>query len=92
MTPYTLVRYTVKTDTTDIHAVDSECSKTMHQGMQGVCKTQETRHERVEKRSCEIELRGTHLKFVYYNGKQGLLCIQYGTCHYSPCEDRRRTR
>ncbi len=39
--PYTLVTFTVKTDTTDIHTVDSECLKTIHQGIQVVCKTQE---------------------------------------------------
>ena len=91
--PYTLVRYTVKTDTTDIHAVVSEWLKAIHQGMQVVCKTQEARHERLEKRSCEIELRGAHLKLVYYNCKQVLLCVQYATCHCSrACEERRRTR
>ncbi len=79
--PYTLVRYTVETDTTDIQEVDSDCSKVIRQEIQKVCKTQEALDERVEKRSCEIELRGTHLKLDYYNGKQGLLCIQYVTCH-----------
>lgn len=59
----------------------------------GVCKTQEARDERVQKRSCEIELRGAHLKLDYYNGKQVLLCIQYTTCHWSPaCEEWRGTR
>ena len=54
-------------------------------------KTKEARDERIEKRSCEIELRGEHLKPVYYNGKQVLLCIKQATCHCSPaCEDRRR--
>jgi hypothetical protein len=92
MSPYTLLRCTVKTGTTDIHVVDSECSKSIPQGIQGVRKTQETRHERVEKRSCEIELRETHLKLAYYNGKQVLLCIQHTTCHFSPvCEERSRT-
>ncbi len=88
---YTLVTCTVKTDTTDIHVVDSECLKTIHQGIQVVRKTQESRHERLEKRSCKIELRGAHLKLDYYNGKQVLLCIQCATCHCSPaCEERRR--
>ena len=70
--PYTLVRCTVKTDTTDIQAVDSDCSKAIRKEMQEVRKTQE-RDERVEKRSYEIELRGAHLKLDYYNGKQVLL-------------------
>ncbi len=47
----------------------------------GVCKTQEGRDERVEKRSFEIDLRGVHLKLDYYNGKQVLLYIQYAACH-----------
>ena len=62
-------------------SVYSDCSKAIRQEMQEVRKTQEARDERVEKRSCEIELRGAHLKFDYYNGKQVLLCIQYATCH-----------
>ena len=36
-------------------------------------KTKEVRDEGVEKHSCQIELRGTHLKLVYCNGKQ-VLC------------------
>ena len=35
-------------------------------------KTKETRDEGVEQHSCQIEWRGAHLKFVYYNGKQVL--------------------
>ena len=35
-------------------------------------KTKEGRDEGVEKHSCQIELRGSHLKLVYYNGKQVL--------------------
>ena len=35
-------------------------------------KTKEVRDEGVEKHSCQIELRGAHLKLVYYNGKQVL--------------------
>ena len=66
---------------TDIQVVDSDYSKEIHQEMQEVCKTQEGHDERVEKRSCEIELRGAHLKLDYYNGEQLLLCIQYATCH-----------
>ncbi len=46
----TLVRFTVKTDTTDIQTVDSDCSKTIHQEMEEVRKIQETRDDRVEKR------------------------------------------
>ena len=80
--PYTLVRCIVKTDTSDIQTVDSDCSKAIRQEMQEVMrKSQEARDERVEQRSCEIELRGAHLKLVHYNGKQVLLCIQYATCH-----------
>ena len=56
--------------------------------MEEVYKPQEARDERVEKRSCEIELRGAHLKLDYYNGKQVLLYIQYATCLWSPaCEE-----
>ncbi len=48
-------------------------------------KTKGTHHERVEKpwHSCQIELRGAHLKLVYYNGKQVLVCIQHTTCHFT---------
>jgi hypothetical protein len=35
-------------------------------------KTKEAHDEGVEKHSCQIELSGTHLKLVYYNGKQVL--------------------
>jgi hypothetical protein len=41
--------------------------------------TKEARDEGVEKHSCQIELRGTHLKLVYYNGKQ-VLCA-YSMIH-----------
>ncbi len=55
-------------------------------------KTKEIQDEGVEKHSCQIELRDTHLKFVYYNGKQvlrvytmvhvtSITCIHHGTCH-----------
>ncbi len=37
-------------------------------------KTKEEHDEGHEKHSCQIELRGTHLKFVYFNGKQ-VLCV-----------------
>jgi hypothetical protein len=88
-----LVGCKVKTDTTDIQAVDSDCSKAIRQEMQEERKTKEARDQRVEKCACEIELRGAHLKLVNYNGKHVLLCIQHATCHYSPaCEERRRTR
>ena len=53
----------------------------IRQQIQEVSKTQEEHDERVEKRSCEIELRGSHLKLDYYNGKQVLLFIQYVTCY-----------
>jgi len=42
-------------------------------------KTKEARDEGVEKHSCQIELRGIHLKLVYYNGKQ-VLCA-YSMVH-----------
>jgi hypothetical protein len=72
--------------------IDSDYSKTIHEEMQEEDKTKEVRDERVEKHSCQIELRGAHLKLVYYNGKQVLLWIQHATCHCSPaCEERRRT-
>jgi hypothetical protein len=87
---HTPVRYTLKTDTTVIQTVDSDCSKVIRQDMQEVCKTQEERDERVEKRWCEIELRGPHLKFAYYNGKHVWLYIQYPTCHWSPAWKKRR--
>ncbi len=35
-------------------------------------KTKEARDQGVEKHSCQIKLRGAHLKLVYYNGKQVL--------------------
>ncbi len=85
-----LVGYTVKTthDTTDIQSVESDYSKTIRQEIQEEHKTKEGRDERVEKHSCQIELRGEHLKLVDYNGKQVLLCIHHVTCHYSPaCEE-----
>ena len=68
-----LVGYTVKTNTTDIHTVDSVYSKTIHQDMEEDHNTKAARDEGVEKHSCQIELRGIHLKLVYYNGKQ-VLC------------------
>ena len=68
-----LVGYTVKTNTTDIQTVDSDYSKTIHHEMEEDHKTKEARDEGVEKHSCQIELRGIHLKLVYYNGKQ-VLC------------------
>ena len=71
--------YTVKTNTTDIQTVDSDYSKTIHQEMEENHETKETLDEGVEKHSCQIELRGIHLKLVYYNGKQ-VLCA-YGMVH-----------
>ena len=41
--------------------------------------TKAARDEGVEKHSCQIELRGIHLKLVYYNGKQ-VLCA-YSMVH-----------
>ena len=65
-----LVGCTDKTNTTDIQTVESVYSKTIHQEMEEDHKTKATRDEGVEKHSCQIELRGAHLKLVYYNGKQ----------------------
>ena len=80
----------------DIQTVDSDYSKTIHQEMEEDHKTKEALDEGVEKHSCQIELRGTYLKLVYYNGKQvgtSIVCIHHTTCHCSPaCEERRRTR
>ena len=88
MTTVYRMGYTVKTNTTDIQTVDSDYSKTIHQEMEEDHKTKETRDQGVEKHSCQIELRGAHLKLVYCNGKQLLLCIQYATCHCSStCEE-----
>jgi hypothetical protein len=60
-----LVRCTVKTNTTDIQTVDSVYSKTIHQEMEDYHKTKTARDEGVEKHSCQIELRGVHVKLVY---------------------------
>ena len=60
-----LVRYTVKTNTTDIQTVDSVYSKTIHQEMEEDHKTKTARDEGVEKHSCQIELRGVHVQLVY---------------------------
>jgi hypothetical protein len=65
-----MVGYTVKTNTTDVQTVDSVYSKTIHQEMEEDHKTKTARDEGVEKHSCQIELRGSHVKFVYYTGKQ----------------------
>ena len=79
--------YIVKTDTTGIRTVDSDYLKEIHQEMEEEHKTKEALDERVEKHSCQIELRGAHLRLVYYNGIQ-VLCIQHATCHCSPaCEE-----
>ena len=72
---------TVHNSGTDIQTVDSDCSKAILQEMQEVSKTQEGRDERVEKRSCDMELRGSHLKLDYYIGKQVLL-LYILTCIY----------
>ena len=68
-----LVGCTVKTNTTDIQTVGSVYSKTIHQDMEEDQNTKAARDAGVEKHSCQIELRGSHLKFVYHNGKQVLL-------------------
>ncbi len=60
-----LVGCTVKTNTTDIPTVDSVYSKTIHQEMEEDHKTKTARDEGVEKHSCQIELRGIHVKLVY---------------------------
>jgi hypothetical protein len=44
-------------------------------------KTKEARDEGVEKHSCQIELRGAHLKVVYYNGKQ--IFRAYSLVHFT---------
>ena len=59
-----LVGCTVKTNTTDIQTVDSDYSKSIHQEIPEERKTKSGHDERVEKRACEIELRGAHLKLV----------------------------
>ena len=64
-----LVGCTVKTNTTDIQTVESVYSKTIHQEMEEDHKTKTARDEGVEKHSCQIELRGAHVKLVYYNNK-----------------------
>ena len=56
-----LVGYTVKTNTTHIQTVVSVYSKTIHQEMEEDHKTKTTRDEGVEKHSCQIELRETHV-------------------------------
>ena len=63
---------TVKTNTTDIQTVDSVYSKTIHQDMEEDHNTKAARDAGVEKHSCQIELRGAHVKLVYYNNKQVL--------------------
>ncbi len=65
--------YTVKTNTTDIQTVDSLYSKTIYQEIEEDHKTKTSRDEGVEKHSCQIEWRGTHVNRVHYNGKQ-VLC------------------
>ncbi len=59
-----LVGCTVKTNTTDIQTVDSVYSKTIHQEMEEDHETKTSR-DGVEKHSCQIELRGVHVKLVY---------------------------
>ena len=60
-----LVGCTVKANTTDIQTVDSVYSKTIHQEMEEETKTARDCDEGVQKHSCQIELRGVHVKLVY---------------------------
>ncbi len=64
-----LVGCTVKTN---IQTVDSVYSKTIHQDMEENHNTKEAHDAGVEKHSCQIELRGVHVKFDYYNNKRAL--------------------
>ena len=64
-----LVGYTVKTNTTDIQTGDSVYSKTIYQEMEEDHNAKAALDEGVEKHSCQIELRGAHVKLVYYNNK-----------------------
>jgi hypothetical protein len=64
-----LVGCTVKTN---IQTVDSVYSKTIHQDMEEDHNTKAARDAGVEKHSCQIELRGAHVKLVYYNNKRAL--------------------
>ena len=64
-----LVGCTVKTNTTDIQTVDSVYSKTIYQEMEEDHNTKTALDEGVEKHSCQIELRGAHVKLVYYKNK-----------------------
>jgi hypothetical protein len=59
-------------NTTDIQTVDSVYSKTIHQDMEEDHNTNAARDAGVEKHSCQIELRGAHVKLVYYNNKRVL--------------------
>ena len=70
---------TVKTNTTDIQTVDSVYSKTIYQEMEEDHNTKTALDEGVEKHSCQIELRGAHVKLVYYNNKP-VLCA-YNILH-----------
>jgi hypothetical protein len=76
-----LVGCTVKKNTTDIQTVDSVYSKTIHQDMEEDHNTKAARDTGVEKHSCRIELRGAHVKLVYYNNKQVLRV--YTACYMS---------
>ncbi len=60
-----LVGYTVKTNTADIQTAHSDYSKTIHQEMEEDHKTKTGRDEGVDRHSCQIELRRTHVKLVY---------------------------
>ena len=79
-----LVGCTVKTNTTDIQTVHSVYSKTIHQDMEEDHNTKAARDAGVEKHSCQIELRGAHVKLVYYNNKQVLRVYIMYTLWSSP--------
>jgi hypothetical protein len=64
-----LVGCTVKAN---IQTVDSVYFKTIHQDMEEDHNTKAARDAGVEKHSCQIELRGAHVKLVYYNNKRVL--------------------
>jgi hypothetical protein len=54
--------------------------------------TKATRDEGVEKHSCQIELRGAHVKLVYYNNEQVLrvyIMLHVTTVLYVRSEDER---
>ncbi len=70
--PYTAGGIHSQNKTTDIQTVESVYSKTIHQEMEEDHETKTAHDEGVEKLSCQIEWRGSHVNLVYYNGKQVL--------------------